>query len=62
MKNNLILLNNLLDELIINLRYQSFDNVFGEVLYQPDFEARLHKEAFKCFEQAIKIARAEFVI
>ena len=56
---NLVKLDYNSDQLLINLRYQSFDNVFGDVLYSEDFEAKLHPDAFICFEKAMQIAKAE---
>ena len=56
---NLVKLDYNSNQLLINLRYQSFDNVFGEVLYSEDFEAKLHPDAFICFEKAMQIAKEE---
>ncbi|MBT4989256.1 MAG: M15 family metallopeptidase [Rickettsiales bacterium] len=55
-------LSNITAELITNLRYQTYDNVFQDVLYPEDFEASLHEEAFLCLKKAIDIARKENLV
>jgi len=59
---NLKNLSDIKAEFITNLRYQTYDNVFHDVLYSEDFEAVLHEEAFVCLEKAIAIAQNENLI